>query len=130
MSYADRLRAQLLRAGVTRHELHHATPTSLPVDFHSTRRAYVSALARAGVNQQTAMILSGHSDAKVHQHYVEAATIRALPPAAMPIICIADAGTLLGDAAPSNDSSVFSGAGNGDRTRDPKLGKLDPAEYV
>ncbi|HTA90914.1 MAG TPA: hypothetical protein VK745_15090, partial [Polyangiaceae bacterium] len=33
MSYADRLRRELLRAGVTRHELHTETPTTLPVDF-------------------------------------------------------------------------------------------------
>ena len=39
MSYADRLRRELLRADVMRHELHHETATTLPVDFHSTRRA-------------------------------------------------------------------------------------------
>jgi integrase len=83
-SYAIRLRRELLRAGIDRHELHHETATTLPVDFHSMRRASASALARVGVNEQTAMILTGHSDPKVHMRYVEAATIRALPTAALP----------------------------------------------
>lgn len=86
MSYADRLRRELGKAGVLRHELHHETATTRPVDFHSTRRAYASALARAGVNEQTAIILTGHSDGKVHQRYVEAATIRALPERAVPAL--------------------------------------------
>ncbi len=55
----------------------------MPVDFHSTRRAYSTALARAGVNAQTAQILAGHSSADVHQRYV-ASTVTALPDAAMP----------------------------------------------
>ncbi len=83
MSYADRLRRELLKAGITRHELHHATATTKPVDFHSTRRAYSSALARGGVNSQTSMLLSGHSDPKVHQGYVNSLVGRALPEAAM-----------------------------------------------
>ena len=86
MSYADRLRRELLRAGVTRHELHTETATTLPVDFHSTRRAYATALARVGVNDQTAMVLTGHSDPKVHQRYVEQASIRALPAGAVPYL--------------------------------------------
>ncbi len=32
-------------------------------NFHSTRRAYATGLARATVNAQTAQVLSGHSDA-------------------------------------------------------------------
>jgi hypothetical protein len=83
MSYADRLRRELLKAGVTRRELHHETATTLPVDFHSTRRAYATALARLGVNEQTAMVLTGHTDPKVHQRYVDAQTVDALPAAAV-----------------------------------------------
>lgn len=84
ISYAKRLRRELLRAGVTRHELHHETATTRPVDFHSTRRAYSQALARANVNEQTAMALTGHSDSKVHQRYLESVAVRALPAAAAP----------------------------------------------
>ena len=84
MSYADRLRRALLVAGIERHELHHDTPTTRQVDFHSTRRAYATALARVGVNEQTAMQLTGHADSKVHRGYVEAASIQVLPAAAVP----------------------------------------------
>jgi integrase len=93
-SYAERLRRELLAAGITRHELHHETPTTLPVDFHSTRRAYATALARVGLNEQTAMVLTGHSDPKVHQRYIEEASIRALPDAAVPLIHASSAGTI------------------------------------
>jgi integrase len=133
MSYADRLRRELLRAGITRHELHHETPTTLPVDFHSTRRAYATALARIGLNEQTAMVLTGHSDPKVHQRYVEAASIRALPAAAVPMLDPEAAKTVLATSlpeSPANDGGCARqptgtfGAGNGIRTRDPKLGKL------
>jgi len=57
-----------------------------PVDFHSCRRAFATALARANVNTQTAQVLTGHSDPRVHQRYVAAETIRALPVAALPAI--------------------------------------------
>ena len=79
MSYADRLRRELTKAGITRHELHHETDTTLPVDFHSTRRAYATALARADVNEQKAMVLTGHTDPKVHRRYYE--SLVAEPPA-------------------------------------------------
>lgn len=86
MSYAERLRKELIRAGVTRHELHVETETTLPVDFHSTRRAYSQALAHAGTNEQTAMALTGHSDSKVHQRYLESVTVRAMPERAVPAL--------------------------------------------
>ncbi len=103
MSYAKRLRRELKRAlGVQRVvegrwkdkpeaewtqrelELFTETETTRPIDFHSCRRAFATALARAGVNAQMAQVLAGHSDASTHQRYVAAATIRALPEAAAP----------------------------------------------
>jgi hypothetical protein len=63
--------------------LYSETADTLPVDFHSTRRAYCTALAKAGCNSQTAQVLAGHSSAAVHQRYVAAETIRELPPSAM-----------------------------------------------
>jgi hypothetical protein len=42
-------------AGVDRHELHHETEWSLPVDFHSCRRVFATALAEAGVEPRMAM---------------------------------------------------------------------------
>ena len=83
-SYAEKLREQLWLAGIRRHELHNETTTTLPVDFHSTRRAYATALARAGVNEQTAMKLTGHSDSKVLQRYLESLEVKALLAAAAP----------------------------------------------
>jgi integrase len=86
MSYADRLRRELARAGIVRHELHHETATTLPVDFHSTRRAYAQALARIGLNAQEAARLTGHADLDVHQRYLESAAVRVLPSAAVPYV--------------------------------------------
>ncbi len=65
--------------------LYAETATTRPTDFHSVRRAYDTGLARAGVNIQQAMLLSGHSDAKVHMRYVQQTdSMRILPEAAMP----------------------------------------------
>ncbi len=86
MSYADRLRRELLKAGVSRHELHHETPTTLPVDFHSTRRAYAQTLARIGMNAQGAAELTGHSDLDTHQRYLANVKVRVLPAAAVPLL--------------------------------------------
>jgi integrase len=112
-SYATKLRECLYAAGVTRHvctrpaalklpnlktgeaccpamaldPLFTETADSLRVDFHhTTRGGYSTAMAVAGVNVQTAQVLAGHSDPKVHQRYIAAATIRALPAAALPPI--------------------------------------------
>jgi integrase len=67
-------------------ELLEGSSTLQPVDFHSTRRAYATALARVGVNEQTAMVLTGHSDPRVHQRYLSALHVRALPGAAVPAL--------------------------------------------
>jgi hypothetical protein len=68
-----------------RDPLYFETPVSLPVDFHSFRRAFNTALAVAGVNVQKAMRLAGHSDAKTHMRYVkDAPEMRQIPDAALP----------------------------------------------
>ena len=85
ISFAARLRRDLEKAGLTRHELFHETATTLPVDFHSFRRAFNTALATAGVNVQTAMRLANHSDERTHMRYVMAAPeLRRIPEAAIP----------------------------------------------
>jgi integrase len=86
MSYADRLRRELWRAGVQRHELHFETSTTRATDFHSVRRGYAQALARIGLNAQEAAKLTGHADLAVHQVYLESAAIRVLPSAAVPYV--------------------------------------------
>ncbi len=115
VSHAKRLRRDLVRAGVfrlppievpatmrgtrtdlgrtagtrlapnPRDPLYFETPTSLPVDFHSFRRAFNTALAAAGVNVQKAMKLAGHSNPATHMRYVlDAPEMRQIPEAALP----------------------------------------------
>ena len=109
ISYAKRLRTGLFRAGIKRHvctrpaearapkgneaccesfatdPIYCATAFTLPVDFHSFRRAYNTGLAEAGVNMQHAMIFAGHNDPRTHMRYVKrAAGLRPVPEAALP----------------------------------------------
>jgi hypothetical protein len=68
-----------------RSELFTETKHTAPVDFHSFRRAFATALAGSGVNVQTAMVLAGHSDARTHLGYVAlAAEQQPIPAAALP----------------------------------------------
>jgi len=86
MSYADRLRRELWKAGVRRHELHFETATTLPVDFHSTRRAYATALVRSGASDRETMKLGGWSTPALITRYDEKDAVRSLPPAAVPVL--------------------------------------------
>jgi integrase len=123
MSYAKRLRRELLKARIDRHELHHETPFTLPVDFHSTRRAYGTALARADVNEQKATALTGHSDGKTHRRYLETLIVE-VPRAALPELSTENAQLLRRAANKNHNVAIFPGAGHEARTRDPELGKL------
>jgi integrase len=68
-----------------RDPLYYETTTTRPVDFHSFRRAFNTALAEAGVNVQHAMHLAAHGDAKTHMRYVmRTAAMRSIPDAALP----------------------------------------------
>jgi integrase len=68
-------------------ELLFGTKNTLPVDFHSWRRAYCQALADAGVNAQLAKALAGHSTEAAHERYLRSSeTARALPEQARPRI--------------------------------------------
>jgi integrase len=87
-TFAKRLRRDLRRALVwaqipVRDELFVETPATLPVDFHSFRRSFVTALANADVNAQTAMRLAGHTSASTHMRYVMQ-TSADVPEAALP----------------------------------------------
>ncbi len=94
ISYAKRLRRELLRAGIIRHQctrskdapkrkvsepccerlasdpLYSETARTLPVDFHSFRRAFKTACEVAGVGTVHAMHLSGATDIRTHAGYV------------------------------------------------------------
>jgi integrase len=83
-----------------RDPLYYETATTLPVDWHSFRRAFASALAEAGVNVQQAMHLAAHSDPRVHARYVmRTAAMRKIPDAALPRLPVA----LLAAARPSGE---------------------------
>ena len=70
-----------------RDPIYYETASTLPVDFHSFRRAFSTALAEAGVNVQHAMHLASHSDPRVHARYVmRTAAMRAIPDAALPVL--------------------------------------------
>jgi integrase len=80
--------------------LYHETATTLPVDFHSFRRAFNTALAEAGVNVQQAMSLASHSDARTHMRYVmKTAAMRTIPEAAIPRLPVQLSGVPIGCAA-------------------------------
>ncbi len=68
-----------------RDPLYYETERTLPVDFHSFRRAFNTALAEAGVNVQHAMHLAGHGDARTHMRYVmQTSALGTIPDAALP----------------------------------------------
>ncbi len=99
---AKRLRQDLWRAGISRHQclgcernkpcanfandpIYNDLPTSKRVDFHSFRRAFATSLAEGGVNAQTSMRLSAHSDDKVHALYVSnTRAMKTIPQVAIP----------------------------------------------
>jgi len=56
----------------------------LPLDFHSFRRAFNTALAAAGVNVQMAMRLAGHRNAGTHMRYVQLTEALEAPETALP----------------------------------------------
>jgi hypothetical protein len=157
-SWAAALRRDLLLAGVIRHEckrpadaeplapgeaccaalasdpLYAETDSTRPVDFHSTRRAYCTALATANVATSVAQVLAGHSSPEVHQRYVQAASIRALPAGAM--LALPAPGVVLASPLPKLESAEaksrrISGAPGLSRTGDQRFRKplLYPLSY-
>jgi integrase len=83
VSFARTLRRALKRAGVTRPSLFDKDNfAKKQVDFHSFRRSFATAVARAGVNLQTAKQLTGHESDEVHQRYVMTPDVLEIPDAA------------------------------------------------
>jgi integrase len=61
------------------------TNFTLPIDFHSWRRAYAQALADADVTAQQAQALAGHADLGAHARYLRnTEKMRTMPAAALP----------------------------------------------
>jgi len=69
-SYAHRFRRDLLACGLNRHELHHETDDSLPVDFHSWRRANATSAALAGLHGRAGQEQTGHATPEMFELYV------------------------------------------------------------
>lgn len=59
------------------------TDESRAVDFHSFRRAFVTALANSGLNLQTAMAAAGHADPTTHGRYIQDGVVT-VPASALP----------------------------------------------
>jgi integrase len=93
-----------------RDPLYRETATTLPVDFHSFRRAFNTALAEAGVNVQRAMHLAAHSDPRVHARYVmSTAAMREIPNDALPSLpagALAEVSRREGNVTGRDDSTV------------------------
>ncbi len=66
-------------------EIQSGSDETRPLDFHSFRRSFNTALAAAGVNVQMAMALAGHRSASTHMVYVKLAEgALQMPAAALP----------------------------------------------
>lgn len=66
-------------------ELFEETAFTLPVDFHSWRRAFSQALADADVSAQKATALAGHASLAAHARYLASSgKLRKVPAAALP----------------------------------------------
>jgi hypothetical protein len=64
------------------------TDETRKTDFHTIRSAYITGLARAGVNEQMAMIAAGHGgDSRTHRGYLKVDEI-AVPAAALPSLAL------------------------------------------
>ena len=89
-------------------ELFTETAETLPVDFHSWRRAYSQALGDAGVNAQLAQDLAGHSTLAAHGRYLRNANkLRHLPAEALPQIEVRTVAPALPEG-PSSGPGEFS----------------------
>lgn len=65
------------------------TDSTLPVDFHSWRRAFNQALADANVNAQQAQALAGHASLAAHERYLRnSQRMRSIPDAALPKLLV------------------------------------------
>ncbi len=86
-------------------ELFEETEFTKPVEFHSFRRGFKQALADAGVDWQQASALSGASDPKAHQRYLQnTAKMRSVPTAALPALGISDIVHVSTDTEPVSET--------------------------
>jgi integrase len=106
-------------------ELFEETDFTLPVDFHSWRRAFTQALADADVNAQHATALAGHASLAAHARYLASSgKLRKVPEAALPGILALPAPKL--SEGLSETLVISSGR---DRTRTCDIRLVRPALY-
>ena len=90
-------------------ELFTETSYSKPIDFHSFRRSFNTALADAGVNIQVAMRLAGHTSTAAHMRYVMS-RVRTMPAAALPKLKMGSRRRDVGQGRCPNEKSTLAGA--------------------
>ncbi|MFI5300963.1 MAG: hypothetical protein ACHREM_23015 [Polyangiales bacterium] len=75
--FARTLRADLLLAGVTRHELHHASknPPREWMTMHDLRTTGITWMAVRGDQLLIVKARAGHSDTKMTEHYINLASV-------------------------------------------------------
>jgi hypothetical protein len=93
------------------------TEYSLPVDFHSWRRAYNQALADAGVNAQTSMALAGHSSLAAHEKYLRSCE----KSRTMPLDALPQAALIIGHNRLGTRSEVLQEAANSNEAPDDEI---------
>ena len=74
-THAERLRADLLKAGVVRAELYANDEQSMPINFHSLRHTYATWLALDGHEAMVIQQRGGWADLSMVQRYVEEAEV-------------------------------------------------------
>jgi integrase len=109
-SYAHRFRRDLLAAQVTRHELHHETDETLPVDFHSWRRSVATAAVLAGLSDREGQALTGHAIPEMFNRYVSKKKLNerpvVIPSAVLPFTDDTALEPIAAAAQPSDDSQL------------------------
>lgn len=131
---ADKLRAHLLAAGLTRAELHappkddpNVAATWAPLTFHDLRGTGVTWMALRGDEPLVIQQRAGHKDFATSQRYLREAealgsdATEPFPPLPAELLTPGESirVSIRGELSTRND-----GAGHGVRTRDPELGKL------
>jgi integrase len=113
-------------------ELLQPTAYTLPVDWHSWRRAYSQALADADVTAQQASALAGHASLSAHARYLaSASTVRHLPEGAEPKLFVQKSAAETNQRSDESGVSVSvenrSGISGADGTRTRGLRRDRPA---
>jgi len=116
-------------AGVNRHELHHASPTTRPIRFHDLRATGITWMAVRGDDPLRIMQRAGHENFETTQAYLRLAEALRVGfgdvfPTLPPELYETQSITPIDHKTPDSTINADSGAGHEARTRDLKLGKL------